>query len=324
MAQQSLPVTREDLLVRRAKLEKSLAVFTDDHQITSLIDEVDSALERMDAGTYGLCETCHEPIEDEYLAADPLARFCIEHLSTAEKDALTSDLLLASQIQAGLLPQQGLCAAGWETAYLYRPAKIVGGDYCDLLVHDGRLYFAVGDVSGKGVSAGLLMSHLHATFRALVAQDLPLSEILFRASRVFCESSLSERFATLACGIARDDGRVEFAIAGHTPVLVAGASGVQKIKATGLPLGLFCEERFFTTGTSLAPGDTILLYTDGLTEAESPSGEEFGIDRLIDCINPGNISSPQGTIDACVREMEGFRKSRKQSDDLTILALRKV
>ncbi len=324
MAQQSVPVTREDLLVRRAKLEKSLAVFTDDHQITSLIDEVDSALERMEAGTYGLCETCHEPIEEEYLAADPLARFCIEHLSTAEKDALTSDLLLASQIQAGLLPQQGLCAAGWETAYLYRPAKIVGGDYCDLLVHDGRLYFAVGDVSGKGVSAGLLMSHLHATFHALVAQDLPLSEILFRASRIFCESSLSERFATLACGIARDDGGVEFAIAGHTPVLVAGASGVQKIKSTGLPLGMFCEERFFTTETSLASGDTILLYTDGLTEAESPSGEEFGIDRLIECIKSGSISSPQGTIDACVREMEGFRKSRKQSDDLTILALRKI
>ncbi len=200
MAEYVGAVTRDDLLDRRSRLERSLVSRPNDPQFSRLLREVDGALERMAAGTYGLCEVCREPIEAERLAADPLLRFCIDHLTPIERDALSSDLVLAAQIQRGLLPSPGFRAAGWEADYVYRPANVVGGDYCDLLAHRDGLYFAVGDVSGKGVAAGFQMAHLHAAFRALVAQDLPLPRVMAQANRIFCESSPGNRFATLACG----------------------------------------------------------------------------------------------------------------------------
>ncbi len=323
MEQHIGPVTREDLLDRRSKIERSLASLPGDPQFGRLLREVDGALERMAAGTYGLCEVCREPIEEERLAADPLVRFCIDHLSPVQRDALSSDLALAAQIQRGLLPPPGFRAAGWETGYRYLPANVVGGDYCDLLAHGGGLYFAVGDVSGKGVAAGFQMAHLHAAFRALVAQDLPLARIMAQANRIFCESSPGNRFATLACGRADGKGRIEIGIAGHTPALVVRGGEVETVDSTGLPIGMFCAEEFPTLRLQLAPGDTLLLYSDGLTEAVDPAGEEYGLERLIASLraNPGR--SPAETVSGCLAGLDAFRRKQDRNDDLTILALRR-
>jgi sigma-B regulation protein RsbU (phosphoserine phosphatase) len=323
MAPLAVPVTREDLLDRRSRLEQSLASLPGDPQFSRLLQEVDGALGRMDAGTFGRCEVCREPIEEDRLAADPLLRFCIDHLSPVQRDALSSDLALAAQIQRGLLPPPGFRAAGWEADYLYRPANVVGGDYCDLLAHGNGLFFAVGDVSGKGVAAGFQMAHLHAAFRALVAQDLPLPWIMAQANRIFCESSPGNRFATLACGRADEGGGIEIGIAGHTPALVVRGGEVETVASTGLPIGMFCAEEFPTRRLQLAAGDTLLLYSDGLTEALDPGGEEYGLERLIASLRAAPGRSSGETVSGCLAGLDAFRQSQGQGDDLTILALRR-
>src|SRR5258705_6909181 len=180
----------------------------------------------MDEGTFGICETCHESVEKERLLNDPLVRFCLDHLTREEQRALESDLELAARIQQGLLPPPELSAAGWHVRYHYEPAGPVSGDYCDVLESDGGLLFLFGDVSGKGVAASMLMSHLHATFRSLARAGLPLERMVEDAIRIFCESTLAGEFATLVVVRVAHDGSVEFVNGGHLPVLHIHGDGV--------------------------------------------------------------------------------------------------
>src|SRR5215469_18238745 len=180
-----LSLLRDQLLVRRHRLEAA-AIKSQTANLVQLLEEVDKALERVEFGSYGLCEKCHDTVEARRLLADPLTRFCLDCLKPNEQRALEQDLQLAARIQAGLLPAQDLSAAGWKSSYHYEPAGLVSGDYCDLL-HDGKhLYFMVGDVSGKGVAASMLMANLHAMFRALIPARLPLAQLVERANRIFC------------------------------------------------------------------------------------------------------------------------------------------
>ena len=189
---------REGLLARRREIERAIASSGGGRSLEDLLDDVLAALDRLDKGTYGICEVCQEPIEMERLVADPFIRLCLAHLTPDQQQALEEDLAVAAEIQRGLLPEQGVSTLGWDVSYHYEAAGPVSGDYCDILAYGGSLYFLVGDVSGKGVSAALLMTHLHATFRALVSQSLPLEKIMEQASRMFCESTLPTHFATLA------------------------------------------------------------------------------------------------------------------------------
>ncbi len=163
--------------------------------------------------------------------------------------------------------------AGGRWAYRYEPAGIVSGDYCDLVTdQSGGFYFMLGDVTGKGVAASMLMVHLQATFRTLIPMGLPLRELVERASRVFCESTLPTHFATLVCGRAAASGEVEVCNAGHPPPLLLRRDEVLPIEPTGLLLGAFCDEQFATSRIRVDPGQSILLFTDGLTEARNESG----------------------------------------------------
>lgn len=323
MGEKEASTIRENILARRAKLEQVIASAGEEEQLKHLLSEVDAALERMDGGTFGLCEVCQEPIEAERITADPLVRFCIDHLTPVQQRALESDLSLAARIQKSLLPVEGVRAAGWEAAYHYEGASLVSGDYCDLLDCGARLYFVVGDVSGKGVASAMLMAHLHATFRTLVSMCMPLQEIMERASRMFCESTLPSHFATMACGIAEDTGEIELCIAGHLPVLFTHDSDVRRVESTGLPLGMFCEESFSIKKVQLAPGDSLVLYTDGLSESVDPAGTEYGIQRLEDLLRAQRSRPPKEIISACIADLQSFRDKSQRSDDLTIMVLQR-
>src|SRR5579871_627405 len=146
-------VLRQQLLDRRSKLERVLDS-TPMGRFSALLDEVDQALERIDQGTFGICEICDEPVEADRLITDPLVTICLDHFSANQRRVLESDLQLAAQIQKGLLPEQNLKTGGWHISYAYQPASLVSGDYCDVIRTDGNdLYFMLGDVSGKGVAA---------------------------------------------------------------------------------------------------------------------------------------------------------------------------
>ena len=320
---QGLPI-REQLTDRRSKLKSILTTSPEDLQLLRLLSEVDDALNRFDNDCYGLCKTCEEPIEPELLLANPVAQYCLGHLTPDEQRALEQDLELASRIQAVLLPPQNLEVMGWKTNYYYKGAGPVSGDYCDLLESGGDLYFIVGDVSGKGIAASMLMAHLHATFRSLVALDLPLEELVERASRMFCMSTLPTHFATLVCGSADNAGKVKTCNAGHHPPLLIRESTIETIEATGLPLGMFCDEHFLLSEEQLESGDTLFLYTDGLVEAQNGSGQEYGNDRLLEIVSENCSLPPEKLVSHCIESLSTFQSGAPTTDDLTIMAIRKL
>jgi sigma-B regulation protein RsbU (phosphoserine phosphatase) len=342
----ALPIFRDQLLDRRRRLETAAATIGGANDVTRLLHEVDAALRRMDVGTFGICETCGDAVETERLLADPLTRFCLDHLTPVEQRALEEDLELASRIQRELLPKRdarpggpggsigpgGLGGIiGWNVAYHYQAAGPVSGDYCDLIQGGGgQTYFLVGDVAGKGVAAAMLMSHLSAMLRTLVSVGLPLNQLMERASRVFCESTLPSHYATLVCGQASSSGEIEVCNAGHPPPLVirAGEHGepgeIIRLDATGLPIGMFCSESFTSQTVRLEPGETLLLYTDGLLETQNSGGMEYGIERLCTLSASSATLEPNAMVAGCLSDLASFRGTAASTDDLTIMAVRRL
>src|SRR5579872_4946334 len=321
MATHDPSLIRNQLIERRHRLEENMNASEQTAQLVRLLDEVDQALERLNNRTFGICEVCKGDIEPHRLASDPLMRFCLECLSPAQQRALQRDLDLAARIQAGLLPNRDLAASGpWQFSFHYEAAGPVSGDYCDV-VKDGKgnFYFIVGDVSGKGVAAAMLMSNLHALFRSLIPVGLSLTQLMEQASRVFCESTLSTHYATLVCVKANAQGEIEICNAGHcSPVLISGGE-ISTIGSHGLPLGMFCNEQFSVEKLQLKPGDALLLYTDGLAEAEDGDGNPYGRERLCDVARACNAVAPELLVGKCLQDLQAYTPTR--ADDLTVMAV---
>jgi sigma-B regulation protein RsbU (phosphoserine phosphatase) len=315
---------REQLLERRVRLETAAGHNGEAAQLRRLLEEVDAALARMEDESFGLCEVCHSPVEAERIMTDPLVCVCLGCLSTAQRRALEEDLELAASIQAGLLPPRSLAHDGWQVSYHYEAASLVSGDYCDIVrADDGSLYFMLGDVAGKGVAASLLMSQLHAMFRALIPVGLPLSHLVARASRIFCESTLPTHYATLVTGRAGASGEVEICNAGHLPPLHLRDGDATLIEATGLPVGIFCNEEFTSSKFRMSPGDTLFLFTDGLSESRDSAGEEYGTTRLLNLLCQHRELLPSDLIRASLGDLEAFCAGTPKHDDLTVMALRR-
>jgi sigma-B regulation protein RsbU (phosphoserine phosphatase) len=321
MADAAVGLLREQLAGRRSQLVAVLRRADAPVTLRSLLSEVDAALERMDRGTFGLCEACHDPIEPGRLQADPLVRLCLDHLTATQQARLERDLELAVRVQRGLLPPSPFQAGPWAMSYEYRPAHLVSGDYCDVLPgRDGDWYFLVGDVAGKGVAASMLMTQLHAMFRALVPGGLSVQHLVGRASAIFCESTLPTHYATLLCLRAQPDGRVEICSAGHLPPVLLHDGGAARIDASGLPVGMFCSADYTTTTITMVEGDALALYTDGLSETENGSGEEFGIDRLEQAYAARAGKPPAEVVTECLAEVDRFR-SGPPADDITMMVI---
>jgi sigma-B regulation protein RsbU (phosphoserine phosphatase) len=326
------PYLREQLEKRRAVLKtaiSSLPVVEAPRgaRLVELLQEVDSAVQRMDEGTYGICEACHDTVEKERLIADPLVRLCLDHLTSDEQRALERDLELASQVQRGLLPQIDTRFGDWHIHYQYKPAGIVSGDYCDLIApakEDGKLIFLLGDVSGKGVAASLLMTHLNAMFRSLARIDLELDKLLEVANHLFCESTIAGQYATLVCGRVSKTGEIEIGSAGHPPALLVSQNGVKQIGATGLPLGMFSTSRYTVHRIRMDPRDSLLLYTDGISEARNHSGNEYGIGGLSLAAASRHGWSSNELVSACVNDIERYSFGTRQADDQTLMAVHKA
>jgi len=326
------PYLRDQLEKRREELKTTISIIPADDApaaapLVDLLHDVDAAVHRMDQGTYGLCEACKGTVEKERLIADPLVQLCLDCLSPAEQRALERDLELASRIQRGLLPQSDLRFGDWRVHYRYKPAGVVSGDYCDLIppsADDGKLIFLLGDVAGKGVAASLLMTHLHAMFRSLAGVGLELDKLLEMANRVFCESTIAGQYATLVCGRLGRGGEVEIASAGHFPALLVSKQGVRRIGATGLPLGMFTSSPYTVTRARLDLDDSLLLYTDGISEANNSSGAQFGIDGISLVAGERHGWAPQELVAACLSDVERHSAGSRQADDQTLMAIQRI
>lgn len=314
---------RSDLIDWRNRLENAIDESKESSHLAPLLSELDMALHRMATGSAGMCEECEEMIEDEAIK-DPIARFCLECLNKKEQRALQNDLDNVSLVQSTLLPKQNVSVDGWRAYYHYEAAGPVSGDYCDLLSSDnGDLFFILGDVSGKGIAASMLMAHLHAIFRSLITLDLPVDQLVERANQVFTDATMPAYFATLVCGRARSSGAIEICNAGHCPPLVIRKSEVTSIDATGMPLGIFCHERYSAFELQLEPGDSLLLYTDGLTESFDPLEAEYGMERLTKMAGARHSFGPQALTAACLEDARTFRAGQPKGDDLTVMVIKR-
>ena len=324
MATSEQTFLRTELQRRHRQLESALRVHSDSSSLSALLVEVDAALARMHDGTFGKCEVCHDAIESDRLLADPLVRLCLDHLTYDEQRALERDLARAATIQQALLPRSDFATNGWHVRYHYAPAGLVSGDYCDLLESRGGLLFLLGDVSGKGVAASMMMSHLHATFRSLAESDLTLGALVETANRIFAESTLADQYATLIVGRASQDGTVEYVSAGHLPLLHLCANEARSQSATGIPVGMFKNAQFPVQRLQVGDGESLLLYTDGLNEARNAHGEEYGLTRVQSFAAKQHAASPEELISRCLADLGEFSTGTKAADDLTLLAIRRA
>ena len=311
----------EQLLERRERLNDASSQFGTNGDFQRLLGEVDAALRKFEIGHFGECEDCHDPVEPERLLADPLMKVCIGCLTDKQRASLEDDLQLAFDIQQGLLPAVGVKCDKWHVHHAYEPAGIVSGDYVDIIEREDEFYFLLGDVSGKGMAASLLMSNLHAMFHSLVPMNLPLGDLMSRANHMLAESSLANQYATLVCGKANRTGEVEISNAGHPPPILIKGGLKGELNHAGLPLGMFSDAEFSVNKVHLESGDSIVIFSDGVTETLNGDSTEFGVDRLFaafDCIEKGG---PQAMIEKCLEHLTDFRGAANRNDDLTMLAL---
>ena len=311
----------EQLVDRRHRLESARTSIGAHDDILRLLSEVDAALLRFESGGFGICVECHGTVEPERLLNDPLMTVCIGCLTDKQRSSLESDLQLAADIQRGLLPRSGIACDHWHVDFAYHPASIVSGDYVDIIERGDEFFFILGDVSGKGMAASLLMSNLHAIFHSLVPTGMPLDELMVRANHLLCESSPANQYATLVLGKANRAGEVEITNAGHlAPVLIKNGM-IGELNHSGLPLGMFCSAEFEVNKVTLDAGDSLFLFTDGVTETLNADGLEYGTLGLFEAIGIVDDPTPTGRIKQSLLHIEGFRGSAARHDDLTSLAL---
>ena len=246
--------------------------------------------------------------------------------ATAQKASLESELAIAREIQMAMLPQAFAPGPGCERVEIktrLTPAKAVGGDLYDFHVRDGRLFFCIGDVSGKGIPAALIMSMTSSLFHSLSATEDTPEKIVAGIDASTRGRNESLMFVTVFVGILDlSTGVLSYCNAGHNaPVLVGKEVRALDVEPN-IPIGVEENWPYKAQQVTLAPGTTLLLYTDGLTEAENENHMLYGEERMLDALGKLKSNAPEAVIDALSESVRQFVGKAEQSDDLTLLALR--
>src|SRR5450759_302713 len=247
------------------------------------------------------------------------------HREAVEKEKMEREMELAASIQRTILPDTLPDVPGLVISGANRPAKQVGGDYFDVYpLADGRTAFCVADVSGKGVPAALLVSTVHACLHLLVpnnASDLP--GLVARVNRHLVGFSSTRKFATLFIAVFDPAaGTLTYVNAGHNPGLWISPGGVNLLPSGGVPVGMMPGVVHKQASIRVAPGDTILLYSDGITEALNGSDEEFGMERLTALAIAGRVQAPAELSRRIFGAVNDFTTGVAQYDDQTVLIAR--
>jgi sigma-B regulation protein RsbU (phosphoserine phosphatase) len=242
-----------------------------------------------------------------------------------EQERMRRELEVCRQIQVEMLPKRPLRVGLAEVKGISVPAREVGGDFFNYFeLPDGSLALLVGDVSGKGVGAALLMANAQAALRALLPLEPDLVRLMADLDREVLSTTPPEVFLTLFAAVLSPDGRtMRWVNAGHNPPYVLRAGGgVERLEATGIPLGLIDGIRHDERAIALAPGDLLFFYTDGIVEAFDPHGEQFGTERLEELlagVQRDGLDAVLARVDEAVR---AFRAGAEPSDDATMMVLR--
>ncbi len=272
--------------------------------------------------------------EDELAFSAALANQAIVALENAwlieetiEKRRLEEELAIASNIQSRLFPKHMPEIPGYDVAARSTPTRQVGGDYYDAIeLGDGSVLVAIADVSGKGVPAALLMSNVQASLRALACPGMDLAGNASKINDIIYANTDFNKYATFFYGIL-DTTRhtLRFTNAGHNPPVVLRSTGeLETLDAGGLPVGLMPGSSYESDEVAIGPGDLIVFYTDGVTEAESSDEEEFGTGRLEILIRECASDPAVDVLERIAAEVDDFATGMPQADDITLLVLKRA
>lgn len=247
-----------------------------------------------------------------------------QQIEAREMERLAQELQVARLIQQTLLPKQVPNLSGWQIASHYQPARAVGGDFYDFFERpDGKLVLIIADVTDKGVPAALVMATTRAVLRGASRRMLSPGAALERSNNLICPEIPSAMFITCLYAILDpQSGRLQFANAGHDLPFRRNGDEVQELRATGMPLGLMPDMKYEENQVVLEPGDTLVLYTDGLVEAHNVNREMFGFPRLHQLLKASNAQNGNDLITCMLDELAVFTGAGwEQEDDVTLVTL---
>jgi sigma-B regulation protein RsbU (phosphoserine phosphatase) len=248
------------------------------------------------------------------------------HREIVEKQRLEKEMALARTIQRSLLPEAPPTVPGYELAVLNEPCFEVGGDYYDFLtLGPETLLVVIADVEGKGVSSALIMSNLQATLRALAMHLESLERLASSLNEMIYNDTKSEKFLSIFLGLVDTRGSgLDYINAGHVaPILVSGESGAyQLLEEGGTVVGLFPSVEYNRGSVGLAPGDVLVCCTDGILEAMNTQEEEYGTERLAECVARHRTKAAQAIVEAVLAEVDEFSRGGMHIDDKVLMIMK--
>jgi sigma-B regulation protein RsbU (phosphoserine phosphatase) len=240
-----------------------------------------------------------------------------------ERAKYEQELKVAAAIQQALLPNKGRNGEFFTTAAASVPCRSVGGDFFDYVdLPGGQFGFILGDVAGKGAAAALLAAALLGMFSAEAVYHPSAAPLISRLNAGLFRRSIEARFLTTFYALITRDGSLNYTNAGHNPPILVGVDGTRRLEKGGVVLGLFDQAIFEEETLQLKPGDAIVTFSDGISEAFNSAGEEFGDDRLVKSVESHRGKTPQAMLDAILSEVRAFCGDAPQSDDLTAMVVR--
>jgi phosphoserine phosphatase RsbU/P len=242
---------------------------------------------------------------------------------TMEKARMEQEMRIAAEIQQALLPKAARAGTYFRAAAASLPCRSIGGDFYDYVeLNNGSLGFALGDVAGKGPPAALLSAMMQGIFAAQAATSDTPSKTITRVNLALYRRGIESRFVTLMYGVLDPDGQLVYCNAGHNPPLIISKEGVRRLERGGPIVGLFEGASYEEETLRLTPGDWLIIFSDGISEAMSASGEEYGEPRIIECIERNAAMDPSRLIEALFSDVREFARGAAQSDDITAMVLR--
>lgn len=315
-----------EFLETAPETEKEACLCDDENLVEKHLEVIETSLEKIEDETLGICVVCHGHVDAQLLEMDYTSAVCLEHYSDKERQRLESELELSQVVQRALLPQRIPEIRGVELAAFSRPSEIIGGDYFDFFeFRDGTQGLVIADVSGHGVSAGMLMSSLQTAIRTMAPETDSPAEVLERLNRFYIHNIHFTTFVTifLAC-FDPATLTLSYVNAGHNPPAVRRRSDstITWLKPTAPAIGLAEDFHPKMESISFAEGDSLLLYTDGVTEVLNISNEMFGQERLAELVQQYADRPAPDLLQGVRQALNTFGGNQPLADDVTMVALK--
>jgi sigma-B regulation protein RsbU (phosphoserine phosphatase) len=292
-------------------------------EVQTHLHVIEATLQATASDTFGVCQVCQGSIQPGLLEMDYTSTVCLDCLSEPERRELETELALSQTVQRALLPQSAPSIPGLEVAAFSRPAQIVGGDYFDFIpLEDGTHGLTIADAMGHGIAAGMFMTSLQATLRTMLPESSSPGKVLERINKFFLHNVNYTTFVTMFLGIFNPVTQgLTYFNAGHHPVALArrGCGEVTWLQPNGPSIGIIEAYKITPAVIQLDPGDVLIFYTDGVTEAGNSRHEEFGHERLAELALKSFDRSAGEILAALRHELTEFTENLPPVDDITIV-----